>query len=862
MHHALITPTPTLPFSTQLDATQTALDAAYASTFGGVEYVVDGEEATRVWPRGAGEAEFASLGRDDTPALRALLAAVQTSDPPAWAAFQTRIASLKNARGKLAADLAAVEGTLERARSDARAAARRAADAAAASPSSPPRSLARPVSIVLVTGFETFNARLYDAAAAAAVKSRPGLAVSVFTDTDITGPRAPALEAALATADLLFTSLVFDYDQVEWLIQRSAGVTTRLNFECALELMSTTRLGGFTMAPKPGGAKAGPPPAVKKILSLFGSGREEDRMVGYLSFLKIGPALLKFVPGQTAADLRRWLTAYAYWNAGGKENVGNLLTFLADEVLALEGGKEKTTQPSWLPSLTAPASPPPPPAIIETPQTGCIHPGRPGHVFASPSEYVAWYQSSGRAAAAPPTAPRVAVLLYRKHVISSLPYIPHLITLLEEAGVVPIPIFINGVEGHTVVRDVLTTESERAAGASPPGATPVDAVVSTIGFPLVGGPAGTMEGGRQADVARDILSSKDVPYVVAAPLLIQDLASWTRDGVAGLQSVVLYSLPELDGAIDAVPLGGLAGGDIFLVPERVRALAARLRAWHALRSTRPADRRVAALTYGFPPGVGATGTAALLNVPRSIDAIVAALEGAGYDVGAGPADEHDARARWASVGQSIIDALAAASAPAAVSRGAAGLLTAGVGDAARYGATPTPGEVSPSTLKDWLSFSPRSGPSDWGPIPFLPSPDILVRRLDAQWTVGSPTNICHSAGGAAVVPGVSLGNVWFGVQPLLGVEGDPMRLLFERDLTPHPQYVAAYLWLQREFKAHGECARERGGWVGERQARRCVCPRLTHPPTLSPHSPAPHRHARHRRVAPGSPPRLHRHLLA
>ena len=25
-----------------------------------------------------------------------------------------------------------------------------------------------------------------------------------------------------------------------------------------------------------------------------------------------------------------------------------------------------------------------------------------------------------------------------------------------------------------------------------------------------------------------------------------------------------------------------------------------------------------------------------------------------------------------------------------------------------------------------------------------------------------------------------------------------MRLLFERDLTPHPQYVAFYNWLQRE----------------------------------------------------------------
>jgi magnesium chelatase subunit H len=30
-----------------------------------------------------------------------------------------------------------------------------------------------------------------------------------------------------------------------------------------------------------------------------------------------------------------------------------------------------------------------------------------------------------------------------------------------------------------------------------------------------------MEGGRQADVAKAILGAKNVPYVVAAPLLIQ-----------------------------------------------------------------------------------------------------------------------------------------------------------------------------------------------------------------------------------------------------------------------------------------------------------------------------------------------------
>jgi magnesium chelatase subunit H len=41
--------------------------------------------------------------------------------------------------------------------------------------------------------------------------------------------------------------------------------------------------------------------------------------------------------------------------------------------------------------------------------------------------------------------------------------------------------------------------------------------------------------------------------------------------------VVLYSLPELDGAIDTVPLGGLVGDDIYLVPERVKKVADRVK---------------------------------------------------------------------------------------------------------------------------------------------------------------------------------------------------------------------------------------------------------------------------------------------
>jgi magnesium chelatase subunit H len=95
---------------------------------------------------------------------------------------------------------------------------------------------------------------------------------------------------------------------------------------------------------------------------------------------------------------------------------------------------------------------------------------------------------------------------------------------------------------------------------------------------------------------------------------------------------VLYSLPELDGAIDTIPLGGLVRDDIYLIPERVMRLAARIRKWVTLKRKSPAERSVAVLLYGFPPGVGAIGTAALLDVPSSLDNLLHALRSEVRDV--------------------------------------------------------------------------------------------------------------------------------------------------------------------------------------------------------------------------------------
>jgi magnesium chelatase subunit H len=75
---------------------------------------------------------------------------------------------------------------------------------------------------------------------------------------------------------------------------------------------------------------------------------------------------------------------------------------------------------------------------------------------------------------------------------------------------------------------------------------------------------------------------------------------WRTNGVLGLQSVVLYSLPELDGAIDTVVLGGLVGDKIALVPERVRKLCDRLKGWVGIRATPPEERRISIMVRKGP----------------------------------------------------------------------------------------------------------------------------------------------------------------------------------------------------------------------------------------------------------------------
>jgi magnesium chelatase subunit H len=585
--------------------------------------------------------------------------------------------------------------------------------------------------IVLIAGFESFNADLYRQGAQLAKSRCRDLEIEVFSDRNIIDS-PEKVENALKNADVFFASLIFDYDQVLWLRERVKNIPIRLVFESALELMSLTQLGKFIIGDKPKGM----PKPIKFILDKFSNGKEEDKLAGYISFLKTGPKLLKFIPAQKVQDLRNWLIIYGYWNAGGVENFASMCWIIAEKYLGLTIGEI--------------------PEVIDTPNIGLLHPEYNGY-FTSPKAYLDWYYKTYPDKV---TQPVIGILLYRKHVITKLPYIPQLIRYFEAEKLTPLPIFINGVEGHVAVRDLMTTDYEQKQRENAnkqilslsKDAVKVDTIVSTIGFPLVGGPAGSMEAGRQVEVAQKILTAKNIPYLIAAPLLIQDIYSWTRQGIGGLQSVVLYALPELDGAIDTIPLGGLVGEDIYLIPERVKRLTSRVKNWVKLTQTSNKDKKIAIILYGFPPGYGATGTAALLNVPRSLVKLLAAMKNKGYYISDIPEN-----------GEIIIDQVREADE---------------ITDEHKLDKTTI---VDAIKLDKWLGY-------------------LLVSKIEKHWKSLTGTGV-KTIKDKFILGGINIGNIWIGVQPPLGISGDPMRLMFEKDLTPHPQYTAFYKWLQNEFQA-------------------------------------------------------------
>ena len=277
----------------------------------------------------------------------------------------------------------------------------------------------------------------------------------------------------------------------------------------------------------------------------------------------------------------------------------------------------------------------------------------------------------------------------------------------------------------------------------------MDGIVSLTGFALVGGPA------RQ-DHPKAIESLKKLnrPYMVALPLVFQTTQEWEQSdlGLHPVQVALQIAIPELDGAIEPIVLSGRddATGKAHTLQDRVDAIAERAIRWSSLRIKPRNEKKLAITVFSFPPDKGNVGTAAYLDVFGSIHRVMQEMKAKGYDVQDLPSTPRE-------------------------------LLEAVINDADAMQGSPELSIAHRMSVEEYERLTPYS------------------ERLEENW--GKPPGNLNSDGQNLLVFGRHFGNVFVGVQPTFGYEGDPMRLLYSRSASPHHGFAAYYTYLQKIWKA-------------------------------------------------------------
>ena len=344
----------------------------------------------------------------------------------------------------------------------------------------------------------------------------------------------------------------------------------------------------------------------------------------------------------------------------------------------------------------------------------------------------------------------VGLLMMRSYILASdTAHYDGVIRQMQAAGLAVVPAFAGGLDGRPAISEYFTNDR-------------VDAMVSLTGFSLVGGPAY-----NDSAAAVEVLRDLDLPYIAAHPIEFQTLGQWAASGggLGPVETTMLVALPEIDGATNPTVFGGRHGAEgcqgcshmcqasacqKAMAPchERIASLVEKTTRLAVLRRKANRDKRISVVLFGFPPNAGAVGTAAYLSVFESLYNTLSTLKSEGYQVDL-PASVDDLRA--------------------AVLKG----------NAAQYGQ-----EANVADIVDVDTILRNTPP---------------LAAIEAAW--GPAPGKVQSNGRGVFILGAHFGNVFVGVQPTFGYEGDPMRLLFETGFAPTHAFAQFYLWLRNTFKA-------------------------------------------------------------
>lgn len=382
-------------------------------------------------------------------------------------------------------------------------------------------------------------------------------------------------------------------------------------------------------------------------------------------------------------------------------------------------------------------------APVVYPDMGIWHPLAP-NMFEDIREYLNWYSVRRDISRnlKDPLAPCVGLVLQRTHLVTGddAHYVA-IVQELESLGAKVLPVFAGGLDFSKPVDAYFYEPTTRLPL--------VDAVVSLTGFALVGGPAR-----QDHPKAIEALKKLNRPYMVALPLVFQTTEEWLDSdlGLHPIQVALQIAIPELDGAIEPIILSGKDGatGRAIALQDRVEIVAQRALKWASLRRKPKLLKKVAITVFSFPPDKGNVGTAAYLDVFGSIHEVLKGLRNNGYDV------------------QDIPET-------------AKELMEQVIHDAQAQYASPELNIAYKMSVPEYEALTPYS------------------QRLEENW--GPPPGNLNSDGQNLLVYGKHFGNVFIGVQPTFGYEGDPMRLLFSRSASPHHGFAAFYTYLERIWGA-------------------------------------------------------------
>jgi magnesium chelatase subunit H len=381
---------------------------------------------------------------------------------------------------------------------------------------------------------------------------------------------------------------------------------------------------------------------------------------------------------------------------------------------------------------------------VTYPDMGIWHPLAP-HMFEDLKEYLNWYASRQDVPndLKDPLAPCVGLVLQRTHLVTGDD--AHYVAMVQELeclGAKVIPVFAGGLDFSKPVDAYFYDPIVKEQAI-------VDVVVSLTGFALVGGPAR-----QDHPKAIEALKRLNRPYMVALPLVFQTTEEWQDSdlGLHPIQVALQIAIPELDGAIEPIILSGRDGttGKAIALQDRIEAIAQRAMKWANLRRKPKLHKKVAITVFSFPPDKGNVGTAAYLDVFGSIYEALKALKQNGYDVEDLP-------------------------------ESAEALMQAVIHDAQAQYSSPELNIAYRMSVPEYERLTP------------------YYKRLEENW--GPAPGHLNTDGESLLVFGKHFGNVFIGVQPTFGYEGDPMRLLFSRSASPHHGFAAYYTYLEHIWQA-------------------------------------------------------------